>query len=280
MLDVLQQHLAETATPEVLACVEQAHQLFERIGLENYEQSFEELLMIDGSELAGERDTVTAICALTCSYLRQILLEHAVVCADHASMQFLVDLVGGLLDLQDYSDTGTLQAVCQLEGLPVELFGELMSLVTPHTAHEVMVYTEEVDRGLITRVQELANRVLTVDEQQENNLRTERHRLKLLALEAALGTVKLDFTQAVRQGLLLGLPFATYLQQFGAKLQNYTGVQAGQELLAMALASRDGVDNPRGVIEDQIEHYVSSMDSTTQALVAVGDLLLKINQQS
>lgn len=278
MLDILQQHLAENATPELLAVMQDAHTAFERLGMENYESGFEELLMIEGSEVAGTKSAVDSALELTQALLRQVLAAHAVVLSEDTPLRVQVDVINALLDLQSYSDLAALQATASLDGLPAEVFAELVALVSTYTPHELLVYVEDVSWFLIKRLRELCSRTLTSEEVAEQNERLERFRAKILLAQACqVLAPDLAVTRAVQDGLALGLPFTTYLQQFGWQLAQWDVARSGQELLAMALMSRDGIDNPRAVVSEHIEKYIPGLDRVTQIDVDIASRLLTLN---
>lgn len=278
MLDILQQHLAENATPELRAAIDQAHQVFERIGLENYEPGYQEILMIDGSEVAGTKDTLVAITELTQALLRKILADHTITVVEDTPLEMLIDLVTALLDLQAFSDLATLHATASLDGLPNEVFCELLALVSAHTVPELMAYVDEVSYFLIKRVKELAEREPTPEQAAEQAERVARHRAVYQRARAAEALPKqLTVTDAVLSGMSMGLPFFSYIQRFGWELQRWDVKRSGAELLAMALISRDGIDNPRAMIQQHIEQYVPGLDRVTQIDVDIADRLMKIN---
>lgn len=280
MLDILQQHLAENATPQLLASVEQAHQLFERMGLENYEPGFQEILMIQGSEVAGTKDSVTDIVELTDALLRQILRDHGITLTAETPLQVLTDVGNALLDLQNFCDLETLRATASLDGTTIEVFCELCHLVTQYTVPELMVYFEEVNWFLPRKIRELADRELTPEQAAQQGERIQRHRqLIQQASQAGVFDGQVDVFNAVRGGMSMGLPFAVYMKSFGAQLAQWPVERSGQELLAMALISRDGCDNPRAMVAEHIEHYIPGLDRVTAIDVDIATRLMKINHE-
>lgn len=278
MLDILQQHMAATATPELQHALAAAHATFERIGLEDYEQSFEDILMSAEDVFNGNEPVVQQVMQLTGAYQRQILRDHGVLVHDDVTVAQMNTLINGLLDIQSYSDLATLQATATLDGPAVEVFCEVMALVTEHDSPEItMTWVDEVDFALIQRLRELSARELTSDEQADDQARqreyTERLRrlLALPGMEPALDTVR-----AIRDGMKMGMPFAAYLQRLGFQLQFYTPQRCAQELYAMGVISRDASGNPRAAIHEHIEKFITSTEQITKIDVAVGELLVKM----
>lgn len=280
MLDILSQHLAQTSTPEFYASIQAAFKTFERLQLENYETGYEELLMTDDDDtVKGTAETNDSILGLTIGLLQRVLSDHGVQLTAEATVSQANDTVNAVLDLQTYSDLGTLQATAGLDGEPNEVFAELMALVTPYQPQEVMVWLEDVNYFLLKRIRELAQREPTPEDTADQNERVAMHRQKLTkAIEVQALDRKLDVLDAIREGLALGLPFLIYLQRFGYQLQFYSAARAAQELLAMALAARDAHANPTGMVHEHIERYINNMDTLTSIDVEITNRLLKINQ--
>lgn len=279
MLDILRQHLAQSSTAEMLAMVEAAHHTFERIELQNYEQGFEELLLIDEAEVSGGADLNVSILELTCELLRQILREHGVVCTPEAPCQVLTDLVNALLDLPSYSDTATLQATARFDGEASEAFAEVVALLTEYAPEDLMVHLESVDFYLIKRIREISQRELSEEELERQSQRSRQYAQKLArGVRSTVLSEQLETLAAIRQGLPLGMPFSVYIQRFGHQLQQWTSERSAQELLAMAFASRDGLNNPRGVVEECLPKYVPISDRVVDIEVHLGDKLLRLEQ--
>lgn len=278
MLDILRDHLSQAATPELLAVIEAAHDVFERIGLEDYEQGFEELLMTGEDEVASDVDPVMAISALTDEILRKILREHGVMASEEANTVFLTTLVTAILDLQDWEDLDTIERICTLDGPPEEIFGELVALVSQENVDEVMTMLVTVDQFLITRMKELTVRPDPVSDYAERTEQARGYILKLQALFRLVGTNKLKTARLLTEGFTVGLPFMVYADVLGREFETLTVDKAAAELLAMALISSDGSENPRSVITQNIEHLISNIDQVTRVDVAIGDLLLRLSQ--
>lgn len=275
MLDILQDHLVLTTTPELLAVLKDAHALFERVDLQDYEGSFEELLMVSESEIASDVDTVTAIHTLTRELLARIINEHGVYVTDEITTEHLVQVLTGLLDIQNYGDADQLVRTCTMEGTPEETFAELMPLVTNLESDELLMHLAQVDLSVIVRIREMAEtqQSYAIPEDQD----TETYIAKLRKFIEAIGGERIGTTQLVQQGLKVGMSFETYVAIGGADFETFPDDKIAKELMAMAIISRDGSGNPRGAIKPYLETLVHDMARITRIDVAIGDLMLKMN---
>jgi hypothetical protein len=273
MLDVLQTYLDDAATPEMRDSLVAAHNTLERVGLSNYEQGFEELLMIDGDTDHG--GTIDSICELTKQLLFQALKQHTVLLTTEATVDTAVMFVNGILDLQDYSDIHTVYNIANQPGLPEEVFAELMRLVTPKNTDELLYEIQSVNALLIDRVKEMASPLSGEDPDTDHLIWEQKHITYLNRFLILAGTDQLHVIKAIKEdGLNVGYPFAVYIKLLGRDLENMSPAQAARELLAMAYISSDGMETPQIVIKANVDNYISHIDAITKIDIEIGKLLL------
>lgn len=275
MLDVLEAYLKQNAMPELLVALREAHQAFERIDFPNYQEVFLDLIMVDDENDHG--DTLLEIVKLTKTIQRQILREHDIVLRNEASIDMLTTFINGVLDLQDYEDKDAIWQTANLDGDPEEVFAELLTLVTPLTADDLLVEIETVSDMLVMRIKELAQSQPTAPSE-ETQAMLEQHIGALKKLCDFIGDHELDTVKMLAQGTQVGYPFAVYLGTFGHDLETLSVEQATHELLAMAYISSDGVNNPQSVITEQLEQYISNIDMITKINVKVSEILLGLQR--
>lgn len=275
MLDVLRSYLSEAATPELKAALEQSQELFERIELPEFESGYEELLATDGEVEHGA--TLPAIVELTRELQQKILVDHGIRLTNEATVAVLNQVIEGVLDLPDYEDTDAMVQLCNMEVPAQEVFAELMALVTTLSTEEVLVYVDSVDQALIDAIRQHArtfsNEVINAAAEGYSV-----HVERLTQFCELIGTRDLSVLDGVKMGLRLGLPFVTYADMVGRELETMSVDKASYELVAMALASSDGTNNPKTVIKDNLEHYISSIDMITKIDVKVTDILLGLQR--
>jgi len=272
MLHNLQTYLRTTATPELTAAVEEAHELFDELGMENYEPGYEELLMMHGT--VDPDQTLMSITELTNQLQRRILQEHDIeLIESEIATSTYNSLIRGLLQLQDYEDFATLTTITMLDNSNEEILAEALSLVTEKTPDEWMEYIDSVGMFLIARLRELAYKEKPLDFDALE--RAEQHLSRLQKFQDLIGNAELTLSKRLKDGLSVGYPFTTYTNP---ELDALPAEQAAQELVAMALVSKEGLNNPRGIIRSHLEEQISSIDKITKIDIEVNKLLLALER--
>lgn len=155
MLDILRDYLVEATSPENVDAIEKAHEAFDRIGLQDYNPGFEQLLMINDESDQG--DTLGGIIDLTKSLANGILKQHSITVSDEATVSILTEFIDAIVELQQASDhIPEILKICAQQHDPEELFSELVALVGTHEAEHYLVDLVYVSDALITRISELA----------------------------------------------------------------------------------------------------------------------------
>jgi hypothetical protein len=274
MQDVLNDFLVANATPEMAEAIGRALELFERVELpEDYLHGFAELLMLDDE--ADEGGTLGAIERLTKRFQDSILQMHGVIVVEHASLDMRSSVIEGLLDLLDYENRDEILQICQNPGMPQELFADLMALVTTLQADELLVHLESVNAAVIDMVRTQCEFLDLPAAQVDANIEAVKPNLDAVR-EFVTGLYLGEFfiiVDKLKDGMLIGQPFAAYLELVGRSLEEMTVERAARELVAMALASIDGLANPQSIIRSQLENYVSDPDQITKIDMAVGDIM-------
>ncbi len=273
MLNILRSYLNDAATPELRDAVIAAHASIDRIGFQNYEKDFEEVLMMDADSVND--NTLTNIVDMTKDIQRQILAQHEVTLTDTADIDTITLFINGILDIANYEDQKVLHDTASFEGSAEETFAELMALVTDRSADELLYETESIGRSLIVRIKEMSVSVVESTISDEERAQQEEHiaifkRFLALADTKCL-SVELMLTEG---GLNVGYPFAVYVNILGRELEAMSPGKAARELLGMALISSDGMNSPRAVIKEHIDHCISNIDTITKIDVEIGNLLL------
>jgi hypothetical protein len=277
MLDILRDYVASTATPELYLALEQAHNSFERIGLNNYEKDFEEIVMTDRSDDVDTGDTLILIERFTRQCQEKILAEHGVQLREDSSIDLMRALIDGILTLQNYENPTDIQRVLESDGGAEEKFADLMSFVTEYTSYEVVTAVEIVDAALLARIGEQNPEVDEPQDQEALDAR-ERHLRLLRALCSMLGTTQLVVAQFLRDGLDTGYPFEVYFNLAVPHFKGMDGKLIAQELLAMAVLSSDGVDNPVATIQPKLDDVSEDLTEVTRTNIALRDLIVNFEK--
>lgn len=274
MQDVLRTYLNDAATHEMRDAIVAAHDSLKNMSLPNYEEGFEELLMLDEPTDAG--GTLESIVDLTKSLQHEILKQHEIVLNEDASLDMLTLFVNGVLDITNYEDKNTIYDTTIMGGLPEEIYAELMAIVTDKDVEDLMINISSVSIALINRIRSMSTSTLIEEENNDDDIIEKQKHIDIFNRFIGLaGTKELEIVKLVTEaGISIGYPFSVYVGIIGRNLEAMSTTKAARELLGMALLSFDGIDRPRTVIKDHIDNYISNIDNITKIDVEIGNLLL------
>lgn len=276
MLPELRDFLAESATPEQLDLIEGAIGAIDGIGLENYKDTYTELLMTNETRDAGE--TILAIHDYTEQVLGQILQEHGIVISDETTILMMTKIVEGIMSLQDYECPQDLLDLIADDATTEENLAVLLQQVTEYYAETYMSVLEFVNPYLIKRLKDNVQRDSDNQPAEDvNPLEAEQiERLKKYVrfLSGSDNTI----IDHVRSGLSLGYPLSTYVRSLGLNIEQMPPKRCAQELIAMALISSDAYQKPDESITTIIDHFISSIDQITQITIAMRDILVRFER--
>lgn len=273
MLDMLDDYLAGATTPELRESIRHAHELFDRYGLDTYEQGFEELLMTGDNVDTGV--TVEKIYDLTRALQFQILEQHQLVIREDASPSSLNIFLEGLKRIPDYDDPDSLYAILASPRDAMELIAECVALVTGH--HATWLHSLVTNCGIAllqTIVKNLDQQHFAID---PNEVILKRRLVDAYQRFIMIADIKqLKIAYLLDNGLDVGHPLTVYLNILADDFEEMDAPYVANEIVAMCLISPDAIDNPRAAVSAHLDKYISNMDKLTKVDVLVGELLLKL----
>lgn len=276
MLDILSDYLRENAPPELRHTLEAAYEALDRIELPNYEQGFEDLLMLD--DQADQGATLDKIVELTRDILSQLLRQHEITLIHDVSLEMMVVFINGILDIQDYENDKEVIQTCDLDVNPNEKLCELLALVTSKSVEELLCEIEDVNPVLMKRIGELMaerNQPKFSDEELAQ-VQVYVDRLKAFMNWASLS--RLRITDLIKNGMDVGWPFLTYMGIVGRELEEMPVDKAAYELMGMVLVSNDGSNNPQSIIKQYLENYVSDINKITKIDIKLREIVLGLQR--
>jgi hypothetical protein len=276
MLDILRDYLVEATSPENVDAIEKAHEAFDRIGLQDYNPGFEQLLMINDE--ADQGDTLGGIIDLTKSLANGILKQHSITVSDEATVSILTEFIDALVELQQASDhIPEILKICAQKHDPEELFSELVALVGSQEAEHYLVDLVYVSDALITRIEELARAQEFGTHNEEDSEREFRETriTRFNRFMHFLTDPELAISKIAHMGIDAGYPYVVYANMIGREFEELDAESAAQNMLGMAFYSGDGFGNPQGVIKTEMDNLVSDVNKITQIDIAVSDLLVR-----
>lgn len=275
MLDILEYYLVNTATPELVTTLKEAHAIFDKINLTGYEAKFEELLLLSGD--VDQSQTLNKIIEVTKELQEQVLLDHAIILIDDITVEMNNVFISGIFDIQDYENKDEITNVVSTGVNSEETLAELLSLVSSLSVEELLSNIDSVNQSLIVRIKETSIPSPLEDNEDELILK-QIHITKFIRFCNYVHTHKLNVSKMLSNGISVGFPFLVYADIIGRDLESMNEKQAAVELIGMALVSNDGVNNVRGIIKEHIEKYVASLDAITRINIIISDLLLGLEK--
>lgn len=276
MLDILRDYMVEAADPVNFDAVRDAHSQFERIGLENYEQDFETLLMTNENVDAGE--TVIYINQLTTEFQAKILEEHGVRLNDPPSMPVATTIIRGLLDLQNFEGKTDVIRAAQSAPQAEEALCEVLALVTDKSAEELLVEIEFVSGALIQRIIEQAEAEQPHENDDEETIFRRQRVNEFRRFCEFVGTNDFEAYKILQRGVDVGFPFTVYARLIDRDFERFPVETAAINLVALCLISSDMHDTIQAGVADHIDEFIANPDTVTKVTIAVTDLLVRFQQ--
>jgi hypothetical protein len=271
MLDIMKQFLAGNATPALQDAIKDAYTILERCNAGDIDFSFEDMLMIDDIVDAGT--TIGKMTHFITDLQHGILGTFGVEVDAELTIADLTMFIRAILDIEDYEDSEALVRITMGELRPDESFAEIVALMSHHNADELLYKIERVDASLIRRIQDVAS--ATDDElvTDEERLQRSKYVHMLRRFCHYINSRQLTVVDMIRDGIAVGYPFSVYADQIGRAFEGIVPEHVAKEMIAMALVSSDGINNPTSTIKAHLENYVADLNTITKIDIEVKRLL-------
>lgn len=271
--------LQMTVTPEVRAILHDAVTVFDTFELVDHEDSILDLIF---SATDKEEQTVVAsVIAEFRAKLEYILKLHDVTMLDEAPLEMLVQICQGLKSVDDYLDMDSVIDICDGDELSHERFAEIMALVTPYTAEEIMMHVGVIEETLIGKIRNLVQQTaeetvasVTTDSVEAIN----RYRLQIAPDE-------LSYQNMLDASLPLGMPFKTYLDYYSNTNKNIDLSDIAHlkqfviDLVGMTLISSDALANPIMYVQQTLTSFTSDINVSMQADIMAKRILQRYTNE-
>lgn len=271
MIEILDQFLSDNTSPELKEDLSAAYEILERLNLPRLDTDFEALLMVD--EMYNTGDTMQAINDELVAKLQMVLKQHTIIYDESTPMVILTKSLQVLMRIAEFEDKNALIALCDTTLSPNEVICEICALVGGHHMEEFLPWVQECGVTLIEKIRKLAS----INAVPESDATGQEYRQKFIDnikhYLFYLMEPNLLIAQFLKDGMAVGYSFETYAEQVGRGFEGMYPDRAAQELVGMAIVSSDGSSNPRAIISEQLEHYVSSVSYTTKIIIEVDKIL-------
>lgn len=276
MLDILRLYLVEAATPEFLDVMTDAHAFFERAQLPYFEDEYVSILQQADSMDLGEVNT--QISNQTILIQNQLLKERGIVLTEEATIDFRTQILNGLMNLDEFENTQEMLDILNSDVNEIEKFAELIATATTLEEEELMILTENVGPNFVAVTRDMIqSRNDNVIDEDEIVFKAARASL-FNRFKAFTGDNELVMGELFDKGIDVGFPFSTYVDVVDRDYEAMAPDVAARNLIAMALCSSDGADNPQSIIKSRIDSLIADPARVTKIDIKITDLLLGFNQ--
>lgn len=272
MLEVIDQHLKDTASPELYSMMEDAFKYFDILGIEDYTLEYTQIMAIGDNESI---DSITdSIFETTIAIANGIISNFGITLIDDVSLSAIVNLLGALILIEDYEFQDNFiaianealdseEALCAIldeaSGIPAEVFAPIIetvsgSLINTIVHHAQMYINSQIKTGL--NKQEVRDKVR-----------------KLTDFISKYELTECIAFNIINNDIAIGLDFNDYFEISKDRL-NYSDAKAtATELYAISLISAD--TNLQDSASQCLSKTLTSIDAVTAITVALQSITLK-----
>lgn len=206
MFDELDAYLDLVATPEQKDLCLDACRTLLWVGEERHVEPIDDELVVAGSV---EGDPLTNIMQgiLLPLYVR-VLNEYGVLFTGEITLPIAVDMLKGLLLLDNYDNPEAILTLCQTDESHEEIFAELLVLGGRYHSDDYLQYIREVSPDLLKRIEDNASSVKVPNtsdlEPSAADVAAARRRLESFTANNAVGAAYLK--ERMDEGMRLGMP--------------------------------------------------------------------------
>ena len=256
--------IQSNTTPDHLGVFIRALDLFERLGLEDYESPLQTIIStmeLQGIDEAGAIDQMEDEVRRT---LFEVLRAHCVTVNAATTTQRMVDILLALVQIPDYEDIESITRYCEGDDDDVEKLASLLALTSHVDAETYLLDLLYVNPLLIDRIMQVLdqNEDMIFEDADINLNRKLYGRLKRFVTFLNVPSVRAS--RIVDNGGVLGLELAQYAAAFCGNLSQVSPNDAAIELFAFSLISADCQNGNVADIERVFERIFTEAEHAMQ----------------
>lgn len=283
MLPILQDHLILTQAPEMLTIYERAHNLFDKFDLEDYQLSYEDLLIsADGAVDGVSTASNDAIYSLTMTHLRQITTEHQITLSYEASMLHYVLVLEFVRQIEFTEYIQECLDILSCDDLDnLDKFSQCMLQVCDVAEEDSMTFMESIPDCVIKTMREyFARRVeLEIQTDQLDPAAREVYREMDKYARVIKGHEMRSYKYLFEEEGAIGLPFEHHYQQNEAYLLSLPVNAVVYECIGFALISENGLINPQQTIMDCIGKTIGDLEQLMTIQYEISKVLIEYRNE-
>jgi len=283
MLDILREHLRTGAPAELATMVEQAHDLFEEFGLEDYDIGFSEILLMADNE--GASESIIKIVSLTSQLQDSILSQLQIDLVDEATVSDGNKILLALRHLDNTELSAQVAQICEEVTSPEEALAEVLALVNGEEEENLVILLDSVSPSLIMKIHEVSSARALEERVLQDNEANRVYAENLLLFSEAVDNQWLFIFEQVKHGEPMGKLYSEYHSEIIAEMearqaktplrQQEFDIKLAVQLFAAALISQDGMTNPRAVVMAELTKTYGDLDRTTPVYLELDNLAIR-----
>lgn len=247
--------LDSVATLEYKDQISRIFDMFELAEISNYEDSY--LMLIsrtekDPTQLLQEFDLITH------DLIDAQLLDHGIKVLPEAPILVKLTLYQAIWMVQSYDDPEEVFRILDDCDNSEEALAELAKMVLNADREDLLLYIEGVNPKLMTDLRELLNERKTTTVSDNNN--REIYAENLTKFIRLIGHQNLLLMDVLIQGLDVGFDAQVYLDILGSKIDALSDEKVAQEMIAIALVSRDNSGKSLEFVRGRTGEYVHDVN--------------------
>lgn len=275
MLEILREVLNQTTGPEMVAQIDEAHDLFDQFELQDFTLEFEELLSVSDNNDAGSLNT--DIYNLTRVFQDQILDQHLIILNPEITLAQANHVLRCIKLIETTEFTHEVVDIC-LNGTSnyTDTFVEILSTVGGLPVEEVATYIKFVEISLIKKILQLMTKrveVEALDTIDHNSIETVVERYKLFVNNLHYENPPLT-TKYISEGAMLLEPFEIYCKYIREHLTSTDPKEIASEYVAAAIISSNVPALFKESIVKQLNKLYTDIDQITPIVIAVDGYML------
>jgi len=276
MLDILRAYLVEAAPPEFVDLIDEAHKVFDAMYLPYYEDEIVELLQMN--DVIDLGDSIQLLSNMTVRVMDDLIHQRGIHTTEGVTLHQKTNLMRGLMALEHYENPQHLLDIMNSDVNEIEKLAEMLAIVTEEDEDDMMTWFDDVLPSYIGTLRD------ALETQNENDASEDEviYQAQRIAMYQQfcnfLGKDNLIMTDLFKRGLPVALPYKNYLDVIGRQFEAMEPDAIAENMLGMAYASSDGMENPISAIQPLLETVIADPAKITRVDVRITDLFVRFNQ--
>jgi hypothetical protein len=280
MLSILEDHLLLTEPPAMMELYLRAHNLFDLYDLENYQDGFDAIMMVNTSGVSMANND--AIRFLTMQNLKTIMVEHGIRLSDEAPMLAYVQCLEFIRQIENTEFLQQCRDTLLNEEMDnIEKWALLIELTTGVEVETTIEHLEEVTDAVIkatlvyfTKREAFETVAVTADP----NYARMCSELALFSRTVG-GSMMRCHQHLFEESGITGMPFSYYWGIYNTYFLSLAHEDLIYECIGFAIISADGLDNPQKTIMHTLQEVIGDIEELTKIQIILSQTLVKYRNE-